>query len=283
MRKIKNWIKGNPTLKYIYHLFIDLKSFVFDFRHYRKDWSTYRFSIRRTKESLYHPFSLEYYDKLCERVSQVEQAHFISLEQYIDKDHFKDKYNIVMRHDIDSRDCIQKLPFLLEVEKKYGLKSAIYVLTDGVLYHPQEAENLIKDLQAQDYEIGLHTEAHAAQDSRAYMAKEIEAFQRCYGVSPRTYVMHGVIPRPKNYWHHMRKFKKQSSKLEKEFNIKGHLRYGFGEGHFSEQAVIHNGEKRFRLPDCVSDFLKDFYLGSYLMLVTHPWCWKTDNSKEVIA
>lgn len=66
---------------------------------------------------------------------------------------------VVLTHDIDSSKCYRYLPRLLEIEKKFGLRSSINFLTHwGYTVQPDYIRSLSKD----GFEIGLHGYTHDA-------------------------------------------------------------------------------------------------------------------------
>lgn len=286
---LKNGISGSETFGYLMHVVKDIQCGVSDWNHFKYDLKVYFrnikyrpqfergpffFNMEYSPEKEYRPqFSLRYYVKMCDRFAKDERFKLINMEQYIDGDFDKCRFNVVLRHDIDTKFCLEKIKQFSYVEKEHGLTSSIYVICDGSRYRPAEACKMVEEVRQNGSLVGLHTLAHGNNNPKKYLEFEINEFEQNFGFKPTTYVMHGLNPRPVNYRKNLINFKKSAAEIEKELNIKGHRSHGFGEAKFAEQNVLVEGGSQVVIPTSASELLNRTYLGSPIMVVTHPWMW----------
>ncbi|MCP5464819.1 MAG: hypothetical protein H7A33_07335 [Deltaproteobacteria bacterium] len=97
-------------------------------------------------------FSLVGFEKLLQN-AQSQSYHFVTFSQ---KDQFKDKKRILLRHDIDNELC-QCLP-LAQAEAKLGIKATYFIMLRSSAYNLLSLENrqIVLELLKLGHEIALH-------------------------------------------------------------------------------------------------------------------------------
>ena len=272
---LKEAIQDSKYINYVIHLIRDVKAGVMNRGHYAHDARAYLFVKKYKPATIYGPgFELCHYRELCKALSEDPHSRFIDMEQYIDGDIERNSINISLRHDIDKRDCIDNARMLVDVELEYGLKSSLYIICDGSGYRPEDAVEMVSELKGVGCHIGLHTLAHGSAEPMGYLINEIMVFEKYFGFRPKTYVMHGINPRPYDYRKRLKRFKRMSRLIEGELGIKGHVSLGLGERKFTERRVCINGEYKNEISVPTREFRRSLFLGSHVMVITHPWLWQ---------
>ena len=100
-------------------------------------------------------FSLEYYDKIIKEAINNGYT-FMTLKEFFTSNHKNSKI-FILRHDLDQK--AHSLDNMLNVEKKYNVKSSIFVrpLTNEYNIYGYNTFKMLTNAQKEGYEIGLHT------------------------------------------------------------------------------------------------------------------------------
>jgi hypothetical protein len=99
----------------------------------------------------------------------------------------------VIRHDIDTPDCVANAPRLLDVNERHGCAPAVFIRCDGLDYDPQTAVPLVELCRRDGVPVGLHTSAYAfTAEPLRKLADERVTFERLFGEPPRLLTVHGI-------------------------------------------------------------------------------------------
>ena len=182
----------------------------------------------------------------------------------------------LLRHDIDTPQCIINLPALIEIERSLNVRSTTYVFSDTCYYTLTESQqDDFRALVDEGFHLGLHTRAHFQENPAEYLQDEIQRFQNMFGFPPATVTQHGENPRPKEYTRKRDWFCKQFKHIKGVNDI--HLLNQFPyQGVSDAQFVYHNDGTRSSILD--EKFLAPFdfvYQGRCpLAINTHPCYWQ---------
>jgi hypothetical protein len=102
------------------------------------------------------------------------------------------KARFYLRHDVDTADCVEKLPLLLDINIAEGVASPVYVRTDGTDYPPQTVAAAVAHYRAKGVEFGLHSACYTEDDYLGTFRRELERFADCFGFRARSFTMHGL-------------------------------------------------------------------------------------------
>jgi hypothetical protein len=95
------------------------------------------------------------------------------------------KTNIVLRHDLDA--WPENVWRFTDIEKRYHIRSFIFVRMDGEAYPPESLKRIIHDLYKDQFLIGIHHSEY----SRSSYFKEVDLFEDLYGFYPFFATTHG--------------------------------------------------------------------------------------------
>ncbi len=141
----------------------------------------------------YAPHSANIYKRILADLGK-EDRRFSLIKDYI---HESSTNTILLRHDLDTPECLLNLPKLILAEQQFNLRSTIYVLADDHAYKISEQDiQYLHNLNSDGFEIGLHTRAYFQPDPDNYFHKEVKAFRDMFGFMPETVTLHGEYPRP---------------------------------------------------------------------------------------
>ncbi|MCM2284773.1 MAG: radical SAM protein [Desulfobacula sp.] len=124
---------------------------------------------------------------------------------------------VILRHDIDF--FPEKTDLLVNIEKKYDIKSELYVILDKSYYNIESYSKYFNELHDQGFLVGLHTLAPNRKDFISELRTEIMQFEDILGISPAYFTIHGICPSPE-FWNEKRQeFISCLSRLRKNFGI----------------------------------------------------------------
>jgi hypothetical protein len=102
--------------------------------------------------------------------------------------------NLYVRHDIDTRECVQNMALLLDIDQEVGVRAGVYFRADDGEYALEDYRKEIQAYRATGFEIGLHTVCYLKDDYLDALRKETELFTRSLGFSPTSFTVHGMGP-----------------------------------------------------------------------------------------
>lgn len=125
----------------------------------------------------------------------------------------------ILRHDLDTPECLARLSGLVAAEQQKELTSAIYVMADHQIYPLSSISETLRKLKEDGFHIGLHTRAHFHKKQESYLETELSNFVDALGSAPASISLHGEYPRPKNYSFMREKFLEQYSNFPAVKNV----------------------------------------------------------------
>jgi len=145
------------------------------------------------------PYHLRLYEEVVKQYVQNETCVFLSAYDATNREkRDPDRVNLVLRHDLDS--LPERVKWFCDIEMKYGLRSAIYVIVGPQHFEGSanyavlgDLQQLLLNLNREGFEIGLHSIAWAQGDFVEAFAAEVEIFRQIFEFLPRTYTLHGFL------------------------------------------------------------------------------------------
>lgn len=104
----------------------------------------------------------------------------------------KNKINIILRHDIDTSDCIKKMSLLLDEDLKYGFYPSVYLRADEEEYLLRNWKILIEEYYFKGIPFGLHSTCYIHENYLEAFQKETRKFISEIGIIPKSFTLHGL-------------------------------------------------------------------------------------------
>ena len=179
--------------------------------------------------------------------------------------------NVFIRHDIDTRACIENMHLLLAIDWDFGAPAGVYFRADDQEYPLSEQKDAIQVYRDSGFEIGLHTVCYTKDDYLAEFRRETEKFSNAVGFRPKSFSVHGLGA----FRHRVRmQFYEDISKqlLEScyEFGDIPQLR---SYDHVIHDCHLDERENRSLYDDFVKP-LSFFRKGKNYLILTHPCYWQ---------
>jgi hypothetical protein len=180
----------------------------------------------------------------------------------------------LLRHDLDTIQCLENLPALVAVEASLQLRSTIYVLSDNCFYPLEEYGEYLQSLHQNRFDLALHTRCHFQDDPLDYLETEINRFRTVLGFFPLTVTLHGEYPRPLDYFAKRTSFQQRFEQVERKFNLyflNKRPYQGFSDAKFINHA---DGSRTGVLNEEFGQPWNYFYEGLIPAVInTHPIYW----------
>ena len=189
------------------------------------------------------------------------------------------KIHIILRHDIDTSDCLKKMFFLLEEDLKWGLRPSVYLRVDGEEYCLKDWKGLIEEYHLKGVSFGLHSLCYVNQDYLEVFRNETKKFILETEIVPKSFTLHGL---GEYGMENRRQFieKVKTIALENGYQVTD-----CSQDFISYDYVIHDShwdnanQKRFILEDFVR--LPKFSKGRCYLVLTHPCYWSNEKKDAV--
>ncbi len=187
-----------------------------------------------------------------------------------------DAVNLYIRHDIDFKQCMDRMPLLVDIDKGLGVRSGVYFRADDSEYALPEHRELIQEYHRAGFEVGLHTVCYLDDDYMATFARETEKFTAEVGLRPRSFTVHGLGRHRLDV--RVRFGREILGRLE-EFGYKHcDLHYSVrAYDYIIQDCHLKNEERPFHI---LEDFLKlppFFRKGRNYLILTHPTHWSSSS------
>jgi hypothetical protein len=135
------------------------------------------------------PYPIRLYENLLEQLVRLPGLRVGGFEQPQSRAHRPPL--AIIRHDIDTRECLARASLLLDVNRQLGMESAVFVRTDGAEYAPGEARMLVRYCASAGIAVGLHSSCYLAGDVMGTFWQERTRFTQEFGFRPSLLTMHG--------------------------------------------------------------------------------------------
>jgi len=218
------------------------------------------------------PHSLGLYRELLTNLCRDARCHPLSLEEYARGEGIEpDRVNFVLRHDLDAGrpDAARAL---CGVERALGLRSSVHILVDGALYDPAVLVPLARELHADGFDVGLHTQAWMHEDYARALRDDLARFTDLFGFAPRTFSQHGAWPRSEADLARRRRFSLETAELLRGTSLVG------GPQSFdwvSEDSCVRN--QPVPLTTRFFDLASGCFLGGVALVLTHDNHWSCET------
>ncbi len=220
------------------------------------------------------PHSLKLFKEILLTFKTDPRINFISMENYLDNRINLGKINILVRHDIDTPECVEKINKITQIEEELDIVSNIYWLVSEHSYKLKDVAEKVKYFSQKGFTQGLHTIAHITDDQQAAFEKELDIFKMNFLFHPKTFTMHGYMPRGEDYEKKRLRFIKLLRKLKSFYRIDSdNLHSPYYEKVYHDAPINYDGKRKSMISE---DFLKiaDFNKeGDRILLLIHPGYW----------
>ena len=137
------------------------------------------------------PYSIRIYQDLLRHLAAEEKYSVCHLENIFEKKR-KDKINILLRHDIDTAQCIKNMGLLLEEDLKHQIIPSVYLRVDGETYDLRCWKNAIDEYHQRGIPFGLHSVCYVHDRYAESFMEETKKFIDETGIIPRSFTLHGL-------------------------------------------------------------------------------------------
>jgi len=215
-------------------------------------------------------YPLDIYSNLLLQLKQKNGIQFCSFKQ--NNEASNKKINIYNRHDIDTKDCINSLSKIIDIDEKFKIPSSIYFRVDEVEYSLKDFRQQIISYKEKGFEIGLHTTCYLKENSINEFKNETKKFIAELSFAPSSFSIHGTGT-------HQNSLKNFTTKIVNNYENMGYefsdcIPLIFKYDYVIEDCHFDNViKKRF----IYNDFIKPpffFKKNSNYLILTHPcyWC-----------
>ena len=183
------------------------------------------------------------------------------------------RVHLFVRHDIDTKTCIQKIHLLLDIDQDLGIQAGVYFRVDDREYRLSDYRNVIQALRPRGLEIGLHTLCYLEDDYLSAFRRETGKFFDELGFKPRSFTVHGLGPQRLEV--RLRFYEEVAPRL-------GEFGYEFCDCHslwrkyhyVIEDCHRDEGKEALYIYDDFSEPPSFLGLGDNFLILTHPCYWK---------
>ncbi|SCA56241.1 hypothetical protein MTBPR1_20089 [Candidatus Terasakiella magnetica] len=197
-------------------------------------------------------------------------AKFItSADLYPRFDKKNDEYYIHLRHDIDY--APESLHLFLDIEKKYNIRSDIYLILSNDYYDVDPYVKAFQSYAKEGFVFGLHTLAPAYEDFYSVLRDELDIFQLKMGFSAKYFTIHGpsAYPeRPEDWPVRRQKFLDKVSQRLPSFGFEGSSNYSLDFSWVEDAG--QGGFFSYLTEDWITESLP---MGHVHAVLTHPCHW----------
>lgn len=227
--------------------------------------------MRQRAAYAHAPFDSALYRRL---LRQVRDAKTVETPPFASKgSDDAGRARLYLRHDIDTRDCVSRLPSLLDINLDEGISASVFVRTDGEDYAPRELAPVVERYRKSGVDFGLHTSCYVQERYFDAFVEDTNHFAEAFGFAPRSFTVHGLGDFC---------FENRMKFVEEVLPRLGELGYTFTDCHTQMRSYSYvitdchpepGGTRRFMYDDFLR--LPEFLAPrqDYLVL-THPCYWK---------
>lgn len=143
--------------------------------------------MNQKENRIYAPFDISIYDNLLLKI----KSSYVVLD-YPTNFEYIENINFLLRHDIDTHECIESFEYLLEIDKKHNIKSGVYFRVDNKEYKLSDYKDKILKYKEANFEIGLHTVCYVEDDYKKRFFEELNEFEKALGFKASSFTVHGL-------------------------------------------------------------------------------------------
>lgn len=147
-------------------------------RRLKQDKSPYQFN----------PYSVSVHLDLLQTIKRLDNVKFTTL---LESKNFA-RNVVVVRHDLDTPECLQNIEYMLEQELELGVRPSILVRADNLDYCVEDYGHLLRRLVAKGGEWGLHSSSYAEDSPEKAFDDEYKRLSDVLGAAPEIYNFHGL-------------------------------------------------------------------------------------------
>jgi hypothetical protein len=221
-------------------------------------------------------FSLKYYESII-KYALDHDYKFITMRDFFNNpDITKTQKIAIMRHDLDEKPA--RLPGIIAIEKKLGIKSTVFVLlhTDRYNVFSHNVLSMLRNIESDGFEIGIHTNFLEVAmiigcDPNRLLKSEVKALKAYFNISGiachrNIDFMYNSLPHLQENW----------PSLQKELDVEYEA---YSDILFSRLVFVNEGFKphvtwRDLSPENVIES------GNNFCLSTHPHWWHKTHPFE---
>ena len=217
------------------------------------------------------PHRIVIYEDLLKTLSSDEKYMVCNLENVLEKKR-KDKINILLRHDIDTAECIENMSLLLEKDLKHQFIPSVYLRVDGKAYDLRRWRNAIDEYHRMGIPFGLHSVCYIHDRYFEIFREETRRFIDETGVTPKSFTLHGLGE------HGLKNRMEFISKAKRAAKENGYSMTDCSKNYISYDYVIHDShwdeisQNRYIWDEFVG--IRGFSEGRFYLLLTHPCYWE---------
>lgn len=136
-----------------------------------------------------YPFPFEIYKNFLDHLLSLTNTSFLEFSKPPLPN--SDTIFLHIRHDIDTRRCLNNIPFFLSPEKELGLPASYFFLANRDDYSLEEAKPVVTELLELGFTVGLHTSCYTSKNWNERLADEVDYFRNTLGFIPESFTVHG--------------------------------------------------------------------------------------------
>jgi len=221
------------------------------------------------------PYSISIYQNLLKQLSSSGEYIVCHLENVLEIKR-KNKISILIRHDIDTLDCIRNMTVLLEEDLRYGFIPCVYLRVDREAYSIREWRTLLDAYQKKGVPFGLHSTCYIHDNYLERFRQETKIFIEETGIIPKSFTLHGLgqycLKNRIAFISKARRIGKENSYVMTDCS-KDYVSYDYvlHDSHWDEAS-----QRRYILKDF--EEIPLFSRGKSYLVLTHPCYWENKTN-----
>ena len=223
----------------------------------------------RARTPLCHaPYNLTIYRQLLEQVCLSPDMEFVPFASKQKKGF--EKIKMFIRHDVDTKQCVENLPLFLEIDKSLNVWVGVYFRVDDEEYSLMQYRDIVQSYNKLGFEIGLHTVCYKKDNYLDEFKRETDKFTYEVGFRPRSFSVHGLGDYRLNI--RMQFYEEIASRMW-EFGYKfGDIPQVHAYDYVIHDCHLDENGNRF-IYDEVINLPSFFRKGENYLILTHPCYW----------
>lgn len=152
------------------------------------NWLRKRY-YENTYNRKYAPYNISVYRQMLTRIELNSEASWRPFFEHSLNSH-TNPY-VYVRHDIDTLECLESVPRLIEVDEQFSIVPGVFFLVNEETYSLKACRNIATDLISKGFVVGLHSTCYLSDDYLIAFDNEIKKFNSVLGFRPHTFNVHG--------------------------------------------------------------------------------------------
>jgi hypothetical protein len=145
--------------------------------------------IEKRQPHAYAPHDVALYARL---LRQARASGDLELASFVEPTANEGRPRLYFRHDVDTAECVDMLPKLLDENLAEGVASPVYIRTDGTDYDPAHLAATVAEYRPRGVEFGLHSSCYTQDDYLGALRQESNRFEEYFGFRSRSFTVHGL-------------------------------------------------------------------------------------------